>query len=737
MGERKRGGRRRPSNDWLVVVGGLGLAVVGAGAWAAGQLARGGQDPADTSSIVSMVVSVAGLLVAVVALRTAILTLRQPDDARKLAEGAADTLKDKTAGEARKTLAKMVGDTGVRLNLTYVRRPYDRLAGTAPPYGQLKADESGQVPGIASYYQQVSTGRLVITGPPGAGKTVLSLQLLVDLVRLWAPGKPVPVRLSLAEWSTDVPFEEFLTERLIEEHAVTPVRADWIVEHGLLVPILDGLDEMDPGLTGVDGTPLYDEHGRQLPDPRAPRALAALKALNKYGDIAPGRPLILVCRTNHYDALPTGQRLWHATAIDIEPIGRAHVAAHLASLFDDDPRWRTFLHDLPAHWTGVLGRALSTPWWLFLVQSVYAQGDDPAHLLTYTTEPELKDHLLSRFIPAVVAQRGGGYEPDRVRHWLGTIARHLQAGPDGVERVDIHRQRLWWIGGEARVRALDAATVGLLFLLLVPAVLASGLPDPRAMVATVCLAAAFTAFEVFRYWADPACVAWGRVFSGATTTFALDGLIGGFVFAALGAVAALPVAWLLSAVGLDRMLVFFPLAVAYWAVWWGISIVIGSGITEAHVARRSRDTNTAVRWQYVFRGDLIVGFFTAVVTAVSVWVAWWVMSLSDLLHVGPAPGVDLIFMGVLAGAMQWVQVFGGGRRYGVFMLCLRRGALPLKLGQFLDWSYKGGLLRTSGGAYQFRHREFQKWLATTDPPSSPASSSSPAPADTGAGDGGA
>jgi hypothetical protein len=56
---------------------------------------------------------------------------------------------------------------------------------------------------------------------------------------------------------------------------------------------------------------------------------------------------------------------------------------------------------------------------------------------------------------------------------------------------------------------------------------------------------------------------------------------------------------------------------------------------------------------------------------------------------------------------------GAVRRYLVFV-CLARydKLLPLRLGVFLDWALEAGLLRLSGPAYQFRHRELQQWLAT-------------------------
>ncbi|WP_406432946.1 hypothetical protein [Streptomyces sp. NBC_01589] len=59
--------------------------------------------------------------------------------------------------------------------------------------------------------------------------------------------------------------------------------------------------------------------------------------------------------------------------------------------------------------------------------------------------------------------------------------------------------------------------------------------------------------------------------------------------------------------------------------------------------------------------------------------------------------------------------FETARRYGAFLLG-SRGRLPFRLARFLDWAVTAGLLRYSGPAYQFRHRELQQWLTHTPHP---------------------
>jgi hypothetical protein len=45
----------------------------------------------------------------------------------------------------------------------------------------------------------------------------------------------------------------------------------------------------------------------------------------------------------------------------------------------------------------------------------------------------------------------------------------------------------------------------------------------------------------------------------------------------------------------------------------------------------------------------------------------------------------------------------------VVIAAIRRSG-PLRFGASLDWAYQAGLLRMSGVAYQFRHRQLQDWL---------------------------
>ncbi|MFH8344289.1 hypothetical protein [Streptomyces sp. NPDC018045] len=256
----------------------------------------------------------------------------------------------------------------------------------------------------------------------------------------------------------------------------------------------------------------------------------------------------------------------------------------------------------------MLRETLTTPWWLFLVKAVYHRRGDPSELFAHSMVSALKDHLLSLFIPAVVDLRPSRYHAERVRAWLAVIACHLSDGPPAGERLDIHRPRLWPIAGIDRVRHADAAAAALVFLgLVLPLLLVRESPPPW-LFAAAGLGAAMVARNVSRQGGDyPMCAPWGRVFSGTTLLMVLDTVPVGLVLGGLGGVAALPVAWLADALGLDSLVAFLPALAMFWSVLLGLWIVRGTGATHTFTSPYPPDVNVAVRWRHILRAIFSTG----------------------------------------------------------------------------------------------------------------------------------
>jgi predicted NACHT family NTPase len=111
------------------------------------------------------------------------------------------------------------------------------------------SDVGGQrlsLSGLPDYYLGLGDGgRLVILGKPGSGKTVATIHLVLRLLAQRQSGAPVPVRFALADWDPAMDAEEFLVEHLVRDYAVSVRRAHQLVENKRILPVLDGLDEMD------------------------------------------------------------------------------------------------------------------------------------------------------------------------------------------------------------------------------------------------------------------------------------------------------------------------------------------------------------------------------------------------------------------------------------------------------------------------------------------------------------
>jgi hypothetical protein len=73
-----------------------------------------------------------------------------------------------------------------------------------PPWGTWAVgpeDLAGAGNKLAEMLTRVPTGRLVVLGEPGAGKTILMVRLVLDLLARRESGDPVPILVSAASWN--------------------------------------------------------------------------------------------------------------------------------------------------------------------------------------------------------------------------------------------------------------------------------------------------------------------------------------------------------------------------------------------------------------------------------------------------------------------------------------------------------------------------------------------------------
>lgn len=662
---------------WLAVVGGLLMAA--SMLYAGVQLARGGLKPSDTAGLLGLPLGVAGLVFATMGLR------RPPEgDLAQLARRWASTLAEQVKEDGQRQWRQLIGDDTQRINLTFTLQPEPGRAAVAPADTGRLFKGTPTLPDVASYFRHTCPRRMVVTGGSGAGKTVLALELMLALIEGREEEDPVPVRLSLAEWDTTTPLLKWLARHLVDVYDWPAKMAEELISQRRVLPVLDGLDEMDP--TAPDGTP----------SPNAPRAQAALGALNAYQDGLAAGPVILTCRTRHYEALGQRTRLLDAARINIDRVTPRTARAYLRQRAHDPARWQPVLDVLGGDPTSPLATTLSTPWRLTLAATVYAQDGDPADLLHHATQADLDEHLLARFVPAATALHPRRpYAAGDVHCWLARLAAHLNTaspalgapvGADTGPRTDLVLHQLWPLAGPGRVRATDAVLTTLAVLLPLP--LAWATPVPLVIVTLIALSAVVAGSSAaLALVPPPERVHWGRFRTKAARRGLVWGLVAGLpvglVAGLLGGLAAGLVAWL--ALGLPV----------------GFANAIG------------HEPSTSARPCDVIRSDLLRGLVVGLAFMLAIGLLSGLatgFTAGSLLGLAAGLGVGLPL--ALASGLMGGLTFGApsGRRYMVFVLCAR-GKLPRRLGVFLDWACTAGLLRLAGAAYQFRHRELQQWLA--------------------------
>jgi GTPase SAR1 family protein len=614
------------------------------------------------------------------------------------------------------------------------------------PTGE-KADPlylDGGLDEIAEVYRRIPSGRLVVLGRAGSGKTILSLRFVLDLLETRTPGEPVPQIFSVGSWNPAIDsLKDWLSGQLIRDQpglatvgANGETLAAALVGKGLILPVLDGFDEIADALH-----------------------LAALWELS-----ATTLALVLTSRTKEYAAAVAGTRgLTRAAAVELNDLTLDGMTDYLlrSSSRNAMPEWHHVLTelrrnpDIPA--SANLTSVLNTPLMVALARAVYSESDrnrrdDPQHrpemLLDtdrFSTSQGLEDHLLGSFIPSVYRPRPGdppanrpqSWSPERAQRWLGYLAAHL-------DRLGT-RDLAWWELGRSVPRSVRTIVCGFLSGLSFAVVTAVGnLPIDllgtshglsfavrRGIVVGLLhgLVAGLLFGLMYRI-ADgnealkPSPVRI-RLFGGPRQLGAryvariTSGVLVGSGFAlalalvdrilvsrlglddGLGGESGLgPMIQFMATIGLAAGLVFGIMA------WLEAPIDVSAAVSPTDLLKSNR-------------ANVITNFFVWAVVLGSV--AGLVNGFTDGLV--SAGKVDWLSRGIEVGLVFGIEgAFGAGIGYG---LCLTAwgqwvaiariwlpltGRLPWRLVAFLDDACQRGALRRAGAVYQFRHARLQDHL---------------------------
>lgn len=297
-------------------------------------------------------------------------------------------------------------------------------------------DLAGEGGELVDVLAQVPTRRLVVLGEPGAGKTMLMVRLVLDLLSRRTEGSPVPFLASVASWDpTAQDLRRWLGVQLLTDHPALAntssegiqqsTQADALLASGLILPVLDGLDEIPDEVRGP--------------------------AISRINDaLRPGEQVMVTCRTRQFrDAVQpeggVGVTLRAAAAVQLRPLDADTVRDYLC---DDaagpvaKARWDPVLTVLGTE--APAGQALRTPLMVALARTIYnpRPGElvgtlrDPAELCSpaLTDRRSVESLLFDAFIPAAYRHDPGGrWKAQDAERWLVFLARHLEgtiASPD-------------------------------------------------------------------------------------------------------------------------------------------------------------------------------------------------------------------------------------------------------------------------------------------------------------------
>ncbi|HEY0449409.1 XRE family transcriptional regulator [Actinophytocola sp.] len=582
----------------------------------------------------------------------------------------------------------------------------------------------GRLDEIVAVYRRVPSGRLVVLGRAGSGKTILTMRFVLGLLDVNGPGDPVPVIFSVGSWNAGTTaLRDWLIEQLLRDHpglgAPGPdgsTLAAALVETGRVLPVLDGFDEIAGGLHQ-----------------------AALAALN-----ATTLPLLVTSRVDEYRAaVESTDVLTSSGAVVLTDLTATDLADYL-------PRttrrragagtvWEPVLADVRDHPHGDLAAVLTTPLMVSLARTIYSDtpDHDPAELLDagrFGTREEIERHLLGSFVPTVYRHQPGGrgrdraFDEDRVEHWLGFLAHHL-------DRLGTHDLAWWQLGnrmpGWLRMvvsglvlgiaAGLPAALViGLIYTVGVgtsgaglrnglSAVLAAGPMEGLVVSLTVGLAhGASLAFRSTVF--EPSRVrirlrAARRSRSTVLRRLAVGLAVGVGLGAGLGIARELGATfWIVGRIGdTTATTVLFGLAFGLlWGLFWGVMAAFEAPVDISSTASPMDLLNTNRRTVAV--QSLMFGLVTC-------------LGYTAMVGVLHGPRFGLVY-GLSYGLVLGLAISLGAASltaWGTWMVFARvwlpvNGRLPWSLPEFLEDAYRRGVLRRAGAVYQFRHARLQDHL---------------------------
>jgi NACHT domain len=251
---------------------------------------------------------------------------------------------------------------------------------------------------ITQVYEEAAH-ELLILGEPGAGKSTLLLQLAQQLVALAEQDdtQPLPVLLPLSSWAVTRPkFQGWLAEQVAQTYDIPVQLARHWVQEEQLLPLLDGLDEMEE-----EAQP------------------ACIVAINAYHHDHPG-PLVVCSRSAEYEEAAKQHPFSLQSAVVVQPLSPEQVDVYLTQAGKPLEALSRALNKNSA-----LRELAGTPLMLSVLMLTY-QGK-PVRSLSQRGA-ELLQQVWTDYMQRMVERKGDAarYPLERTRSWLQWQAQQMQ-----------------------------------------------------------------------------------------------------------------------------------------------------------------------------------------------------------------------------------------------------------------------------------------------------------------------
>ena len=269
---------------------------------------------------------------------------------------------------------------------------------------------------------------LLILGEPGAGKSTLLLDLAQMLVQLAEreEEQPLPVVLRISSWAEKkLSLEDWMSEQLALTYDISQKLSTQWVRNEQILPLLDGLDEMD-----------------------AASRSACIAAINAYHREHLLVPLVICSRRTEYEDAAYHQKLTLQHAVLIQPLTLQQVSATFDQIGQPLDALRQTLQTNRA-----LQDLITTPLMVSILMLTYAKMPVPTLSHEIST---LQRQMWTDYVARMTEQKGdaGRYSLQQTRSWLSWLARNLQKHYQTVfylEHVqsdwlpDSLQQRAFWL----------------------------------------------------------------------------------------------------------------------------------------------------------------------------------------------------------------------------------------------------------------------------------------------------